>query len=60
MNPDEKKRILIAGGIGAIVGGVFVAAMTDAIPKMMEEILPAMMGKMMERMQAEGCTPAEM
>ena len=60
MNSDEKKRILMAGGIGAIVGGVVVAAATNAIPRMMEGISATMMGKMMKRMGEEGCTPEEM
>jgi hypothetical protein len=59
MNPDEKKRILIAGSIGAILGGLFVAEATNAIPKMMEKVSITMMGKMMARMGAEGCTPQD-
>ena len=60
MNPDEKKRILIAGGIGAIVGGLFVAEATNAIPKMMDKVSETMMGKMMARMGEEGCSPEKM
>jgi hypothetical protein len=59
MNIDDKRRILIAGAIGAIVGGLFVAEATNAIPKMMEKISDTMMGKMMARMGKEGCTPEE-
>ena len=59
MNQDEKKRILIAGVIGAIAGGLFVAGATNAIPRMMEKISDTMMGKMMARMEAEGCTPQD-
>jgi hypothetical protein len=57
MKLDEKKRILIAGVIGAIVGGLFVAEATNAIPKMMEKVSDTMMGKMMARMGEESCTP---
>ena len=57
MNSNEKKRIMIAAGLGAIFGGFIVAAITDAIPKMMEEISATMMGRMMARMEEEGCTP---
>ena len=60
MNQNEKQKILVAGGIGAIIGGIVVAAVTRAIPKMMEEISATMMGKMMARMGEEGCTPEEM
>ena len=64
MHTDEVKRILIAAGIGAVVGGIFVAAATRAIPRMMEEISATMMGKMMTQMGArmgEGdCSPEEM
>ena len=60
MKLDEKKRILIAGGVGAIVGGLFVAGVTNAIPKMMEKVSNTMMGKMMARMREEGCSPEEM
>lgn len=57
---NQKTNYLIAGGIGAIIGGITVAILTDAIPRMIEVISNTMMGKMMQRMQAEGCTPAEM
>jgi len=60
MNQDEKMKILIAGGIGAIIGGTVVVVSTNAIPKMMEQISATMMGKMMKRMGEEGCTPDEM
>ena len=47
MHKDEKLRIVIAGGVGAIIGGLLVAVATDAIPRMMEEISSTMMGQMM-------------
>ena len=60
MNREDKKNYLIAGGIGAVLGGISVAVVTNAIPKMMEAISATMMGKMMKRMGAEGFTPQEM
>lgn len=60
MNQKKNINYLIAGGIGAVFGGMFIAGVTNAIPKMMAEISTTMMGKMMRRMQEEGCTPEEM
>jgi hypothetical protein len=64
MHSDERNHIIIAGLIGAIAGGAFVAALTNAIPKMMEEISSTMMGKMMAQMRGrmgeQDCTPEEM
>ena len=60
MNQKEKTKILFAGGVGAIIGGIFVASTTNAIPKMMEAISATMMGKMMARMGEEGCSPEKM
>lgn len=60
MSQIEKRNILIAGWIGAIIGGVVVAIATDAIPRMIEAIFGTIMGGMMKRMGEEGCTPQEM
>ena len=60
MNQDEKVKYLIAAGIGAMAGGILVAAATNAIPRMMQKISDTMMGKMMARMGEEGCSPEEM
>ena len=60
MISKEKTRLLIAAGIGAVSGGIVIAAVTNAIPRLMEEMSNTMMGKMMKRMEEEGCTPAEM
>ena len=60
MDQKERMNYLLAAGIGALFGGAFVAAATNAIPKMMEKISATMMGKMMKRMGEEGCTPDEM
>jgi outer membrane lipoprotein SlyB len=47
---------LIAASLGAVAGGITVAAITRAIPKMMAN----MMENMMRRMGSEGCNPEEM
>ena len=47
---------VLAAAIGAVAGGIFVAAVTKAIPKMMS----GMMQGMMARMRESGCDPAEM
>ena len=57
---NNRTNYLLAGIVGSIIGGIAVLAITNAIPKMMEEISATMMGKMMKRMQEEGCTPEEM
>ena len=46
---------LLAAGLGAIGGGLIIAALTRAIPK----IMAAMMQNMMAQMGAGNCDPAE-
>ena len=46
---------LLAASLGAIGGGLLVAAITKAIPKMMSQ----MMAGMMAEMGAGECNPAE-
>ena len=60
MKQNVKLNYLIAAGIGAVAGGILVAAATNAIPRVMAKISATMMGKMMARMGEEGCTPQEM
>jgi hypothetical protein len=55
---NGKLKYLIAGGIGAVFGGVVMAVASKAIPKMMAEMSNSMMTMMMEKMQSEGCSPA--
>ena len=47
---------LLAGALGATLGGIAVAILTRAIPSMMSR----MMSNMMMRMSGEGCAPEEM
>ncbi len=50
------RKYMIVGAIGAVGGGLLVAMVTRAMPKMMS----GMMQKMMSMMGGEGCSPAEM
>ena len=47
---------LLAGGLGALAGGLAVIAVTRAIPKMMY----AMMNRTTTQMQDASCDPSEM
>ena len=51
---------LLAAALGVTVGGVTVAILTRAIPKMMSRMMPNMMSNMMNQMGGEGCNPEEM
>ena len=51
---------IIATLLGAIGGGLIVALLTRAIPKIMSRMMTGMMQNMMARMKEEGCNPAEM
>jgi len=55
MREETRKYVLIAL-VSAIGGGLIVALMTEAIPKMMSR----MMGEMISKMRESGCDPAEM
>jgi len=50
------KKYAVALGLGAVGGGLLIAWVTGAVPKMMSW----MMQNMMARMQEEGCDPKEM
>jgi len=50
------KKYAVALGLGAVGGGLLIAWVTGAVPKMMS----GMMQNMMARMQEEGCDPKEM
>lgn len=50
----------IAGLLGVIGGGLFVALATKAIPKMMAQMMSGMMRNMMAQMGEGRCSPAEM
>ncbi|MBE3038256.1 MAG: hypothetical protein IMZ62_05545 [Chloroflexi bacterium] len=54
-NPQNRK-ILLAALLGAIDGGVLVAVVTHAFPKMMERMLVGMLHNMKARMKVCDCT----
>ena len=54
------KGYFIATILGAVGGGLLVALVTRAIPKIMSQMMAGMMQNMMVRMKEEGCNPAEM
>jgi hypothetical protein len=47
---------LLAAALGTMVGGIGIAIITRAFPKMMSR----MMSNMMQQMGGEGCNPEEM
>ena len=49
----------LAAMLGAIGGGLIVAIVTHAIPKMASQIMAGMMQTMMSQMRKGGCNPAE-
>ena len=53
---SQYKKYALAMILGAIGGGLAVALITKAIPKMMAGIMRNMMSQMGE----DGCTPGEM
>ncbi len=62
-NPSKRGYILAAFA-GALGGGIAVALVTKAIPRLLSQIMNEMMSKMpglmMEHMKSEGFDPAEM
>ena len=46
---------ILAAGMGAVCGGILVAAFTRAVPKMMSQ----MMASMMAEISSGECDPAE-
>ena len=53
---SKNEKYYLAAFVGAIAGGLVVAWATNALPKMMSEMMQNMMAKMGE----EDCNPAEM
>lgn len=53
-------KVVLAGILGAIGGGLLVAIATRAIPKMMSRMMSGMMQNMMGQMRENGVNPAEM
>jgi hypothetical protein len=52
-------RYLLAGSVGALVGGILVLIASDAIPKMLSGMMAGMMSNMMSAMGQEGCSPSK-
>ena len=55
----QYKGYLLAAGLGAIGGGLVIAALTKAIPKMISKMMAGMMQNMMAQMGDGNCDPAE-
>ena len=56
----QTRRTILAAVLGALGGGLVVVIATRAIPKIMSQMMPAMMRNMMAQMGEGGCSPAEM
>ena len=56
----RRKRYALADLLGAIGGGLVVALVTRAVPKMMSQMMAGIMQDMMSRMDEAGCDPMEM
>ena len=50
----------LAAALGATIGGIGMAVITRAFPKMMSRMMSNMMGNMMQQMGGEGCNPEDM
>jgi hypothetical protein len=61
MDTDRSDRsgYLITALLGAAAGGLIVAWVTNAIPKMMRRMMAGMMDNMRAQMGAGGCKPDE-
>ena len=56
MSETNRRKYVFVAVVSAIGGGLIVALMTEAIPKMMSR----MMGEMISNMKVNGCDPTEM
>ena len=52
-------RYVLAGSLGALIGGLGVLIATRALPKMMSQMMDGMMAKMFAQMGESGCSPSE-
>jgi hypothetical protein len=59
MNAKEESRNLLIFSIGAVFGGITVAVITKAVPRIMAEMMRGMMQNMIAGMPTEGCSPNE-
>ena len=57
---SDTRIVVLAGILGAIGGGLFVAIATRALPKMMSGMMSGMMQNMIGQMRENGVNPAEM
>ncbi len=61
---SSKRGYILAAFAGALGGGIAVALVTKAIPRIASQLMNEMMSKMprlmMEKMKSEGFDPAEM
>ena len=55
MSETNRRKYVFVAVVSAIGGGLIVALMTEAIPKMMSR----MMGEMISNMKENGCNPTE-
>ncbi len=60
----SKRRYILVAVVSALGGGIAVAVVTKAIPRLVSQIMAEMMSKMpplmMEHMKSEGFDPAQM
>jgi hypothetical protein len=56
---SHRKGYLLAAVLGAMGGGVVVSIATDAIPRMMAQVMSGMMQKMMAQMGEGDFDPSE-
>jgi len=57
---SDRSGYMIAALLGAAAGGLFVACVTSAIPKMMKRMMAGMMENMRTQMGSSGCKPEDM
>ncbi len=55
--PKQLTGYLLAGVMGAVGGGLFVAIATKAIPKIISGMMEQMMPRMIKQMKESGCSP---
>jgi hypothetical protein len=56
---SNRSGYLVTALLGAAAGGVLVAWVTKAIPRMMKRMMAGMMDNMRAQMSAGGCKPEE-
>jgi len=56
---SQMQGYILAAGLGAVGGGLLVAFVTKAIPRMMSKMMSGMMENMMSQMGDGECDPVE-